>query len=391
MPSDLEYAEKQQEPLIGHKKILKRDGADVQRGRVVSVDTFRGMVMAVMIFNSYNYWGDPQLRHIAWAGMNLADYELPAFVMLMGFSMAISFNVSEKRGVNKWSKVCKVTVRTLTLFLLNLIYNGTPNWRLSAIRIPGVLFRLGLVYFILSLVLLFVPRPKCRRAGVCRDILPLVLQWFAVLVLVTIYVGIVWFLPVPNCARPKNGFGFSVAGYIGPGGMRDGGLYPFCTGGATFYIDYLIFGQNHMQPHPPCRDDPTILCTVNFDDLGIVGILSTCLSCWIGVQAGYTYLKFAPRDGKRGSHMAVLLRWTSWALFYAIVTMLFTGGTDPTSPHGHGFMPVIKSLWTPSFVTLNAAIDLVPGFAARSSKTFARVALCVSKMTNLISKPAVII
>lgn len=40
--------------------------------RLNSVDALRGLAMSVMIFNSYNYWGEENLRHISWGGMNLA-------------------------------------------------------------------------------------------------------------------------------------------------------------------------------------------------------------------------------------------------------------------------------------------------------------------------------
>ena len=41
-------------------------------------------------------------------------------------------------------------------------------------------------------------------------------------------------------------------GYVGPGGIADGGLYPNCTGGAAGYIDRLLFGS-HMYQHPTCK------------------------------------------------------------------------------------------------------------------------------------------
>ena len=41
-------------------------------------------------------------------------------------------------------------------------------------------------------------------------------------------------------------------GYVGPGGIADGGLYSNCTGGAAGYIDRLIFGS-HMYQHPTCK------------------------------------------------------------------------------------------------------------------------------------------
>ena len=35
-------------------------------------------------------------------------------------------------------------------------------------------------------------------------------------------------------------------GYLGPGGLHDGGKYEKCTGGVTGAVDRAVFGPNHM-------------------------------------------------------------------------------------------------------------------------------------------------
>ena len=35
-------------------------------------------------------------------------------------------------------------------------------------------------------------------------------------------------------------------GYLGPGGLHDGGKYQKCTGGVTGAVDRAVFGPNHM-------------------------------------------------------------------------------------------------------------------------------------------------
>ena len=50
-------------------------------------------------------------------------------------------------------------------------------------------------------------------------------------------------------------------GYLGPGGLHDGGKYFNCTGGATGYIDRLILGGNHMYKN---RWAPTKVQTIYY-------------------------------------------------------------------------------------------------------------------------------
>ena len=40
------------------------------------------------------------------------------------------------------------------------------------------------------------------------------------------------------------------SGYIGPGGLHDGGKHYNCTGGAAQYIDVLVLGKNHIYGNP---------------------------------------------------------------------------------------------------------------------------------------------
>lgn len=131
-----------------------------------------------------------------------------------------------------------------------------------------------------------------------------------------------------------------------------------CTGGATYYIDQAVFGENHLQHYPPCASDAAIQCLVHFDDLGylwqepgigdsargqssvkicdpptffspspfslslvssfphlsravaidrrLLGVLSACFNAFLGVQAAETYLTFVGRaQDKVTGHPAI--------------------------------------------------------------------------------------
>lgn len=320
--------------------------------RLNSVDALRGLAMSVMIFNSYNYWGEENLRHISWGGMNLADYELPAFILVLGFAKGLYFdhNSSKNSIKDRCNLLGKAAIRMIILIFLGLCYNGMPTWNIQVIRIPGVLFRLGIIDFLISLIMLFVPR--LNAVGHLRDISALLLQWLAVLSLLAAYLSIIFFLPVPNCP----------VGYLGPGGRKDGEAEAMCTGGATYYIDQAVFGENHLQHYPPCASDAAIQCLVHFDDLGLLGVLSACFNAFLGVQAAETYLTFVGRaqDKSLLAHWSVVLRWLAWAAGLAAVTAGLTLGNNPLSAdQSAALMPVVKSLWTPSFACLNGSLDLL--------------------------------
>lgn len=42
-------------------------------------------------------------------------------------------------------------------------------------------------------------------------------------------------------------------GYLGPGGLADGGSYENCTGGADGYVDQTVLSVYHMYAYPTCR------------------------------------------------------------------------------------------------------------------------------------------
>ena len=44
-----------------------------------------------------------------------------------------------------------------------------------------------------------------------------------------------------------------ISGYLGPGGLHDGGKFSNCTGGAAGYIDRVIFGDSHIYNWPTAK------------------------------------------------------------------------------------------------------------------------------------------
>lgn len=149
--------------------------------RLLSLDVLRGITIAGMITvnnpGSWSYVYAP-LQHAAWNGLTPTDLVFPFFMFIMGVSMYISY----KKFDFQFSKqtFLKLLRRSLLLFLIGLGLNyfglfcrtlsalraedfsfgekllTAGVYKLSELRILGVLQRLALVSFFGSLILLTV-------------------------------------------------------------------------------------------------------------------------------------------------------------------------------------------------------------------------------------------
>ena len=126
--------------------------------RILSVDIFRGLTIAAMILvNTPGTWSHvyAPLLHAEWNGLTPTDLIFPFFLFIVG--MSITFAYSKKKKDNKISKVCLVT-KILLIFLGLFLASFTLSFPffkdLTGIRIPGVLQRIGVVFFIASLLFL---------------------------------------------------------------------------------------------------------------------------------------------------------------------------------------------------------------------------------------------
>ncbi len=102
---------------------------------------------------SWNYVYAP-LQHAKWHGWTPTDLVFPFFLFIVGVSVSLSFSrrleqYSEKRGL--YSKIFK---RSSILFALGLFLALFPRFDFANLRIPGVLQRIAICYFLASLLFL---------------------------------------------------------------------------------------------------------------------------------------------------------------------------------------------------------------------------------------------
>lgn len=128
------------------------------KDRIQSVDIFRGATIVLMILvNTPGTWSNvfPPLLHAKWHGYTPTDLVFPFFLFIVGTSIVFAYqNKQTNSGTYK-----KISIRALKLIGLGLFLGAfTINFpffkEFTNIRFPGVLQRIGLVFFFAALLFL---------------------------------------------------------------------------------------------------------------------------------------------------------------------------------------------------------------------------------------------
>ena len=176
--------------------------------RLLSLDTFRGLTIALMILvNNPGSWAHihPPLRHAKWHGWTPTDLVFPFFLFIVGAAMALSFGRRRDQGAERSDLVRKVLWRSLWIFACGLLLNAYPfglplnaaaaaDFSLESVaehfenlRILGVLQRIALCYLAagLAVATFSTRRHLIAFTAVCLVVyemamrLPLVSGWGA--------------------------------------------------------------------------------------------------------------------------------------------------------------------------------------------------------------------
>lgn len=126
--------------------------------RVIAVDIFRGLTIVLMILvNTPGTWSAvyPPLLHVDWHGYTPTDLVFPFFLFIVGTSIVFAYQNKEPN----WATHRKIIIRTLKLLGLGLFLGAFmldfPFIKsFESIRFPGVLQRIGVVFFFASLLFL---------------------------------------------------------------------------------------------------------------------------------------------------------------------------------------------------------------------------------------------
>ena len=155
------------------------------RERLLALDVFRGATVAGMLLvNNPGSWGAiyPPLAHAAWHGWTPTDLIFPFFLFIVGVTTHLSADARRARGDDEGAILRQVLTRGALIILFGWLLSAFPYWpltRITEIRLPGVLPRIGLAYMGAALL--------TRRGSLQQQVLTLVAllygYWFAMTLL----------------------------------------------------------------------------------------------------------------------------------------------------------------------------------------------------------------
>jgi predicted acyltransferase len=209
--------------------------------RLVSLDAFRGLTIALMIVvNNAGSGRDSysQLRHSEWHGWTATDTVFPSFLWIVGVAITLSLGRRLAQGVPRAKLVAQAFRRAAVIFVLGLAVYAAPNFDLGTQRILGVLQRIAICYLIASLLYLFTG----IRSQICCIVALLVVYW-----------ALMTLVPVP-------GYG---------AGRLD------VEGNFAHYVDRLVLGRHNYA------------ATKDWDPEGLVSTLPAIATALFGVLAGW--------------------------------------------------------------------------------------------------------
>jgi predicted acyltransferase len=219
----------------------------VKQPRLLSLDVLRGGTMAAMILvNNPGDWAHvyPPLDHAEWNGCTPTDLIFPFFLFMVGVSIVFAMEKRISQTQDHGKLIWHAFKRMVTLLLINYgihfffeFVSGDFNILniLQNLRIPGVLPRIAVVYFICTVIYLKTT-PKTR-------------VWLFVSALIG-YFLIMTCIPVPG------------VGYAN--------LNPETNLGA--WLDRLVFGTSHLWRESHVWDPEGILGTIPAIATGLFGI-----------------------------------------------------------------------------------------------------------------------
>ncbi len=278
--------------------------------RLVSLDVFRGLIIAAMILvtdpGTYSavYW---PLLHAQWNGATPTDMIFPSFLVIAGMATTLSFAARIERGSSRKQLLLHALRRSGLIFFLGLLLNGFPDYHLQTIRIPGILQRIALCYLTGALMYLGFSKPEWRfmRIGVIG---------LTAVGILAFYWALLRLYPVPG---------------FGPGRLDS-------LGNIAAYADRAVIGVPHMWPW-----GLTPGVGVTFDPEGLLSTLPAFATLLLGVLAG----EWLRTDYPRVRKVVVLAA--------AGVCLIILGlALNP-------LLPIIKKIWTSTFALFSGGVALL--------------------------------
>lgn len=258
------------------------------------------MTFMLMVNNPGNPETIPtQLEHAAWNGVTVADLVFPFFIFIMGVVVPVSIDSRLAKGTGKTAIIVHIFIRSIEIFLLGLVLNGFPFYDLTAIRIPGVLQRIAVVYLLSALFYLLcklIFKKEAARIGA---------QLLTSVLILLLYYLLLKYANVPGYGR----------------GVME------IQGNLVQFIDLKLLPGHLYKP--------------DWDPEGILSTLPALSSGIIGILAGMVLLKKNKWTIKMASFIG------SGVLLLLAAEMFNT------------VFPYNKNLWSSSYVLLTSGLGIL--------------------------------
>jgi predicted acyltransferase len=272
-----------------------------EKERLLSLDVFRGLTVAGMLLvNNPGSWDAiyPPLEHATWNGWTPTDLIFPFFLFIVGITTHLSLESRRARGDDDGALVRQIVKRGALIVLFGLLMSAFPYYpleRITTMRFPGVLQRIGVAY-------------TCGALLTFRTTLKQ-----QCLILVAILFGY-WFtmtlIPVPG---------------RGMGAL----LLDDPSSSLAAYVDRAVFGV-HLWKNSRTWDPEGLLSTIPAIGSVILGVFA---GRWIGTQRSLE-ARLVALFGVGSLCMMAGLMW-GWSF------------------------PINKSLWTSSYVLFTGGLGAV--------------------------------
>ncbi|MEO1010455.1 MAG: heparan-alpha-glucosaminide N-acetyltransferase domain-containing protein [Bacteroidota bacterium] len=247
--------------------------------RILSVDIFRGMTIVLMILvNTPGTWSAvyPPLLHAEWHGYTPTDLVFPFFLFIVGTSIVFAYK--NRTGNSKTYK--KISIRALKLIGLGLFLGAfTLSFPFvkdfADIRFPGVLQRIGVVFFFAAILFLNVNWKTL--VGICTFLL--IGYWL-----------LIGFVPVE--------------------GMES--TYERAPNNLANWLDVQIFGSHNYKP--------------DYDPEGLLSTVPSICSALLGIFTGLVLTSEQQKKATilMGMGGAFLILGHLWDLVFPINKALWT-------------------------------------------------------------------
>ena len=280
--------------------------------RLASIDALRGFDMFwiiggegifhslhTILNNSTTDWINRQLTHVKWEGFHFYDLIFPMFLFIVGTVLPFSISRRRERGESRFRLHLYIVKRAALLILLGLIYQGLLKFNFAEMRWSAVLTLIGLSYLVAALIIL---NTSIRIQAVITT--GLLLFYWAALALISV-----------QMTKGTTVFAFGAGDYT-------------IQGNLISFLDQVLIPGSHPYGGVTLGVGPFLTIT------GTANVL-------IGSLAGHWM-----RSKRSGNRIAL-------GMVLAGAVSLFTGYI-----WGH-FFPIIKLIWTSSFVLVACGWSLL--------------------------------